>query len=129
VAWGADVSEKGFSFRNSLAIVPEKIYESAADMEKDSLFFKPVQEKTINAELRQQAFDDYSTQDDHGMHIVGSVKDQTGKRYYVVKNSWGTPNFGKGYFFCSLPYYLFKTTSIMVHRNAVPNAILTKLKH
>jgi len=128
VAWGADVSERGFSFRNSIAIVPEKEYESAADMEKDSVFFKPVAEKTISAELRQQAFDDYTTQDDHGMHITGSVKDQTGKRYYVVKNSWGVSNFGKGYFFCSLPYYLFKTTSIMVHRNAVPKSILAKLK-
>lgn len=128
VAWGADVSEKGFSFRNSLAIIPETDYESVAEMEKDSVFLKPVQEKNISPELRQLAFDDYSTQDDHGMHIVGSVKDQTGKRYYTVKNSWGSGNYGKGYFYCSLPYYLYKTTSIMVHRNAVPKAILAKLK-
>jgi bleomycin hydrolase len=128
VAWGADVSEKGFSFRNSLAIIPETDYESVAEMEKDSVFLKPIQEKNISQELRQLAFDDYSTQDDHGMHIVGSVKDQTGKRYYTVKNSWGSTNYGKGYFYCSLPYYLYKTTSIMVHRNAVPKAILAKIK-
>lgn len=129
VAWGADVSERGFSFRNSLAVVPQKEYESSTDMDKDSVFLKPLAEKSISPELRQLAFDDYSTQDDHGMHIVGSVKDQTGKRYYVVKNSWGADrNFAKGYFFCSLPYYLFKTTSIMVHRNAVPKSIIAKLK-
>ncbi len=128
VAWGADVSEKGFSFRNGLAVVPSRDYESVSEMEKDSVFLKPLNEKNISSAMRQSSFDDYSTQDDHGMHLVGSVKDQTGKRYYVVKNSWGSDrNFAKGYFFCSMPYYQFKTTSIMVHRNAVPKGILAKL--
>ena len=129
VAWGADVSERGFSFRNSLAVVPLKDYASTAEMDADSVFLKPIAEMTITPEIRQTSFDDYTTQDDHGMHIVGAVKDQTGKRYYTVKNSWGTDrNFAKGYFYCSLPYYLYKTTSIMVHKNAVPKAILAKLK-
>jgi bleomycin hydrolase len=129
VAWGADVSERGFSFRNSLAVVPLKEYSSASEMDVDSVFLKPLAELTITPEIRQTSFDDYTTQDDHGMHIVGAVKDQTGKRYYTVKNSWGADrNFAKGYFYCSLPYYLYKTTSIMVHRNAVPKAILAKLK-
>ena len=129
VAWGADVSERGFSFRNSLAVVPLKDFASTAEMDSDSVFLKPIAEMTITPEIRQTSFDDYTTQDDHGMHIVGAVKDQTGKRYYTVKNSWGADrNFAKGYFYCSLPYYLYKTTSIMVHRNAVPKAILAKLK-
>lgn len=129
VAWGSDVSERGFSFKNGLAVVPQKEYESAAEMEKDSIFLKPITEKTITPELRQEAFDDYTTQDDHGMHIVGSAKDQTGKRYYIVKNSWGADrNHTKGYFYCSAPFFLFKTTSIMVHRNGIPKGILAKLK-
>ena len=128
IAWGADVSEPGFSFKNSLAIVPEEAIKSREDAQNDSIFLKPVKEKTITAEIRQEAFDHYTTQDDHGMHITGLVKDQTGKRYYVVKNSWGDGNHAKGYFFCSMPYYQYKTTSIMVHRNAVPKGILAKLQ-
>jgi bleomycin hydrolase len=129
IAWAADVSEKGFSFRNSLAVVPEKEYESLAEMETDSVFLKSVSEKNITPELRQEAFDNYTTQDDHGMHITGMVKSQSGKPYYIVKNSWGSErNHAKGYFYCSVPYYLFKTTSIMVHRNGIPKPILAKLK-
>jgi bleomycin hydrolase len=129
VAWGADVSEKSFSFRKGLALIPLKDYDSQAEMDEDSVFLKPVAEKTISPELRQAAFDDYRTQDDHGMHITGSVKDQSGKRYFVVKNSWGSDrNFAGGYFFCSAPYYLYKTTSIMVHKNAVPKSVLAKIK-
>jgi len=129
VAWAADVSEKGFSFKNSLAVVPAKEWEGMPESEKDSIFLKPIVEKTITPSMRQEAFDDYTTQDDHGMHIVGLVKDQTGKPYYMVKNSWGVErNFAKGYFYCSVPYFLFKTTCIMVHKNGVPKGILAKLK-
>ena len=129
VAWAADVSERGFSFKNSIAIVPQKDEATVAELEKDSAFIKPTTEKTITPAMRQEAFDDYTTQDDHGMHIVGTVKDQGGKRFYVVKNSWGPDrNHAKGYFFCSSAYYLFKTTSIMVNKNGIPKAILAKLK-
>lgn len=129
VAWAADVSEPGFSFKNSIALIPAKEYQHGGEMEKDSVFLKPTVERPITPLLRQTSFDDYATQDDHGMHIVGTAKDQTGKRFYIVKNSWGAErNFGKGYFFCSNAYYLYKTTSIMVHKKGVPPAILAKLK-
>lgn len=128
VAWAADVSEKGFSFKNSIALVPAKDELSPSELEKDSVFLKPGPEKTITPALRQTAFDNFTTQDDHGMHLVGLAKDQTGKRFYVVKNSWGSDrNFAKGYFFCSQAYFQYKTTSIMVHKNGVPKSILTKL--
>ena len=39
--------------------------------------------------MRQAAFDNWQTTDDHGMQIFGIAKDQTGKEYYIVKNSWG----------------------------------------
>jgi bleomycin hydrolase len=128
IAWGSDVSEPGFSFKEGLAIVPEKDEELKKE-DRDSLFSKPRKEKVITQELRQIAFDNLSTQDDHGMHITGVAKDQNGSRYYIVKNSWGLDNNDcAGYFYCSVPYFLYKTTSIMVHKNAIPKEIAAKLK-
>jgi bleomycin hydrolase len=121
-AWAADVSEKGFMWSDGLAIVPESgenIKEAAN---------KPVNQMKITQELRQKAFDNYETQDDHGMHIVGTAKDQNGTMYYTVKNSWGKDsNQCDGYFYASESYVLYKTTSIMVHKKALPPAIAKKL--
>ncbi len=114
VAWATDVSEKGFSYRNGIAIVPGKDIKSMNDSErgkwekmtkkeKEALLYsfdKPVEEKKITQQMRQDAFDNYQTTDDHGMLIIGTAKDQNGKKYYIVKNSWNTSNKYKGYFFC-----------------------------
>jgi bleomycin hydrolase len=127
VAWGSDVSEPGFSFKNGLAIVPEGV-ENMKKEERDSMFNKPRAEKKITQEIRQIAFDDLSTQDDHGMQITGIAKDQNGDQFYIVKNSWGIDsNDCEGYLYASVPYFLYKTTSIMVHRSAIPKEIAKKM--
>ena len=128
IAWGADISEPGFSFKKGLAIVPEGV-EQLKKEEVDSIFNKPLPEQHITQELRQKAFDNLSTTDDHGMQIIGIAKDQNGDRFYLVKNSWGVDrNDCGGYFYASLPYVLYKTTSIMVNKNAIPKEIAKKLK-
>ncbi len=127
LAWASDVSEKGFQFKNGIAILPELELENTTIAQRDSLFNNPVAEKQITQEMRQDGFDTYATQDDHGMHINGLFKDQTGKEYYRVKNSWGTKNDSKGYFYCSKAYFQYKTTCIMVHKNALPADIKRKL--
>lgn len=127
-AWAADVSEKGFRFKDGLAIVPEKPMSELSDEEKTALSKTPHKQLTITPENRQLAFDNYETQDDHGMHIVGMVKDQNNTPYYTVKNSWGKDrNDCDGYFYASESYVLYKTTSIMLHKKAIPAAIAKKL--
>lgn len=127
-AWGADVTEKSFMYKEGLAVVPEKSIDEMTEMEKALLAIKPHKQLTITPELRQKQFDNYETQDDHGMHAVGTAKDQNGTLYYTIKNSWGTKrNDCDGYFYASESYVLLKTTSIMLHKKAIPPAIAKKL--
>lgn len=142
VAWGSDVSEKGFATKTKgVAVVPDIIKENAPDAEIDKWesltkaekekgmykLDKPVKEMNVTQDLRQEAFDDFRTTDDHGMHITGMVKDQNGNKFYKVKNSWGSYNSLGGYFYCSKPFFRFKTIDVMVHKDAIPPAIRKKM--
>ncbi|NUM32467.1 MAG: aminopeptidase [Bacteroidetes bacterium] len=140
IAWATDVSEKGFSFKNGLAIVPEdetnvskkgednKHFNNAGADKTGTPFDAPCTEKSITQQDRQDAFDNFQTTDDHGMHITGIYKDQTGKVFYRVKNSWGVKhNDCDGYLFASETYVKYKTMDIMVHKDALPSDIKKKL--
>lgn len=139
IAWGADVSEKGFSFKNGIAIAPtdpttiqvsgkdNKNFSDAGADRNSNAFLEPVEEVVVTPELRQQGFDNKTTTDDHGMHIVGLYKDQNGKNFFLVKNSWGTANFPKGYLYVSENYFKLKTLNIYLHKGGVPKTIMSKL--
>lgn len=138
-AWGADVSEQGFT-RDGIAVVPDAdkgaemagsdmahwLGMSAADKRKE-LTSKPMPEKEITQEMRQAGYDNWETTDDHGMLIYGLAKDQTGKEYFMVKNSWGTNSKYKGHWYASKAFVAYKTMNILVHKNAVPKEIAKKL--
>lgn len=121
IAWDADVSEKGFSFKYGMAIVPED------NVSKDQLFTAVVKEKEITPELRQQAYESFDTTDDHLMHITGKAKDQNGNIYYIIKNSWGTNNPYGGYQYVSLAYLKYKTVSLVLHKDGIPSDVKKKL--
>lgn len=95
--------------------------------EQDNMFNGPKAEPKITPAQRQEAFDNYTTTDDHGMHIVGLVKDQNGKEYYIVKNSWGVSNDYKGYMYATKEYVRYKTISILLHKKALTKNLQTKL--
>lgn len=140
LAWGADVSEKGFSFKNGIAIVPEdpssieisgkdnKNFSDAGADKSSNAFLTPMNELKITPELRQQGYDNKTTTDDHGMHITGLYKDQKGTRYFLVKNSWGTGNYPEGYLFVSENYFKYKTINIYLHKDGIPKEIKEKIK-
>jgi bleomycin hydrolase len=127
ISWATDVSEKTFSWKNGVAYIAEKEYDDMTDDEKKDLFNGPKPEPLITSEMRQKAFDNYSTTDDHGMHIVGTATDQNGKEYYVVKNSWGTTNDYKGYIHVTKTYVQYKTTAFLLHKNGIPADMRNKL--
>ncbi len=128
VAWATDVSEKGFSWKNGVAYIPTKDFTMMNEAEKASMFNGPKPELEITEDMRQKAFDNYETTDDHGMHIVGLAKDQNGKEYYIVKNSWGVSNDYNGYLYVTKNFVQYKTTSILLNKKGLPKDIRQKLK-
>lgn len=141
VAWGGDVTEDGFT-RSGLGIAYDmKKARSMAGTDADHWFklSKTEKKETLDSlgvsapeivptqEMRQEAFDDWETTDDHGMHIYGIAKDQNGKEYYMVKNSWGKYGDYKGTWYMTKTYVAYKTMDFMVNKNAVPKDLRKKL--
>ena len=144
VNWDGDVSESGFSHQNGFAVVPVNQSQDRGPMTDRQRLERPATqgpqgnmpasvpspgpEINITQEIRQAGYESFSTTDDHLMHLTGIVKDQNGTKYYKTKNSWGTDrNVFGGYLNMSENFVRAKTIFIMVHKNAIPPAIKTKL--
>ena len=141
VAWGTDVSEKGFRGAKAIGIIPEEAEKNMvgsdaerwgklSSAEKEAQIYsldQPVKEKTITQEMRQTAYDNYETTDDHGLVIVGTAVDQNGSPFYKVQNSWGDRGPYEGFYYFSRPFVEYKTMDIMVNKNVVSKELLKKL--
>ena len=141
VGWGGDVTEDGFTRKGLGIAIDAKKVRSMAGTDADRWFKLSQDEKKhrydslgINVPeivptqaLRQEAYDNWETTDDHGMHIFGIAKDQNGKEYYMVKNSWGKYGDYKGIWYMTKAYIALKTMDFMVNKNAVPADILQKI--
>lgn len=138
-AWGSDVSEIGFT-RNGIAVYPDanKGAElTGSDMARwtglttvdksKELTSRPLPEVTVTQEMRQEAYDNWETTDDHGMLIYGIAKDQNGKEYFMVKNSWGDAGQYKGVWYASKAFVAYKTMNIVINKHALPKPIAKKL--
>ena len=138
IAWGSDVSEKGFT-RDGLAVMPveEKKVTAGSDQErwvgkakeeqKEEVKTELPKEMEITQEMRQEGYDRKTTTDDHGMHIYGLAQDQNGTKYFMVKNSWGETGKYKGIWYASDAFVRYKTLNIVVHKDALPKHIAKKL--
>lgn len=143
VCWDGDVSEKGFSFKNGVAINPEvnnvddyattdrarfEKMDAGERLEEVYKFERPYPEVKVTPEVRQAGYEAFVTTDDHLMHITGITKDQNGTKYYITKNSWGTERnaFG-GYLNMSESFVRAKTICIMVHKDALTKDVRNKI--
>ena len=141
VAWGGDVSEEGFTRQGLAYNIDTKATENlqGSDMAR-WLKLSPAKRRDIldelgctvpelipTQEMRQQRYDSWELTADHGMLIYGIAKDQNGKEYYMVKNSWGESGEYKGIWYMTKAFIAANTMDYMVNKNAIPKDIRKKL--
>ena len=141
IAWGGDVSEEGFTRKGTAYAYDTKAIQSLKGSDaarwmrlekakKTELFDSlgcTAPEIVPTQEMRQQRFDNWELTDDHGMLIYGVAKDQNGKEYYMVKNSWGERGEYKGIWYMTKAFIAANTMDYMVNKNAIPKDIRKKL--
>lgn len=136
IAWGADVSEKYFMFNGATTVPTDTRDRSTTGSDAErwtgqaTTVVQPIAdqgEKAITQEMRQMAYDNWETTDDHGMVIYGLAKDQDGKEFFMVKNSWGEYEPYGGKFYASKNFVAYKTMNILINKNAIPKQIRKKL--
>ncbi|MFT4155337.1 C1 family peptidase [Parafilimonas sp.] len=119
LTWDADISNMGFRQETGIAEWVANAGDSAA--------FPFFTEPAFTQAARQDLFDRQVTQDDHLMQITGIAKDENGKAYFIVKNSWGEAEPYKGYIYVSIPYFAINTISVIVNKKALPGNALKRL--
>jgi bleomycin hydrolase len=128
VAWASDMRDQYTASKEGIWMLPDATgVENMSNEEKAAFYKTPTPQKKVTQEMRQKGYDTFITTDDHAMHIVGFAEDQDGNPYYWVKNSWGLQGPFEGYQYASESFVVYKSTSIMVHKDALPKDIRNKL--
>ena len=142
VAWGGDVSEDGFTRKGLAYAIDSKKTQQSLQGSDMARWLKMTTEKKRNIidslgctvpeivptqEMRQERFDNWELTDDHGMLIYGVAKDQNGKEYYMVKNSWGETGDYKGTWYMTKAFIAAHTMDFLINKNAIPAEIRKKL--
>lgn len=99
VCWEGDISERGYSFTQGIAVTtlpPLLLY--------------------VKSLLRPPT-------DDHCMAIVGLVQGDDGTRYFVMKNSWGTHNPYGGLMLMSFDYFRWNTVALYLPNTMYDNTV------
>ena len=141
VAWGGDVSDEGFTRQGLGVLYNTKTADGLSGSDQAKwLNMKPADRAHLidslgiaapeivpTQEQRQKDFDSWELTDDHGMHIYGLAKDQNGREYYMVKNSWGPTGEYKGTWYMTKAFIAARTMDFLVNKNAIPKEIRKKL--
>ena len=122
VMWDADISNSGFMNNNGLGLFVQR-----EDQERNVIASADDKELDWNSALRQQYYENLTTEDDHLMHITGIEKSKGGKEFFIVKNSWGQSGPYRGYVNVSEAYFAMNTISLIVPKQAIDPALLLKL--
>jgi bleomycin hydrolase len=126
VMWDADVSNDGFQQKMGTAVNFHNLYGNLK--RKGDLLTGEAKDGKWDAALRQQLFENLTTQDDHLMHIVGLVKSKAGAELFRVKNSWGDVGPRHGYIYVTEGYFAINTISLVMPKAAISKKLLEKLK-
>ena len=141
VAWGGDVSDEGFTRQGLGVLYNTKTADGLSGSDQAKwLNMKPTERAHLidslgitapeivpTQEQRQKDFDSWELTDDHGMHIYGLAKDQNGREYYMVKNSWGEAGEYKGIWYMTKAFIAARTMDFLINKNAIPKDIRKKL--
>lgn len=110
VCWEGDISEPGYSFKRGIVALTRQQAKELAQA-KDTMI------------LRQRLFESFSTTDDHCMELMGIAHSESGKKYYIAKNSWGSNNPYGGYMYMSEDYLRLKTILVIIKNEETPHHI------
>jgi len=111
VGWEGDVTEPGFNFWAGYALLPDSAYNYD--------------------EQRLANYKTEITERDHMLQVAGAGRDEKGKNWYYMKNSWGSSYFSayKGYLYMEENYFRLKTVIILVNKKALPESLKEKLNN
>lgn len=121
VMWDTDVSNNGWMTKKGYAVELPEGYE-------EGNFSPDMKEHAYDQEYRQKLFNELITEDDHLMHIVGISQDESGKKFFLVKNSWGSKAGPfDGYMYVSVPYFAINTITLILPKAAVDKELAKKI--